>query len=208
MRLNTKLSDKIDSAKSLIKKLPQLKRDMARTARTYEKEAAKLDKVTTESLAKRELLKDYEAGLTGWEEQLSKNDESLKRREQLIVNMEYNVLKEEDEIESERFKTYMGSELAGMPEQAGVGIKEPVSIMMEERPVLSEDIIPKGPESVDVMIARAQGLVKASAIEDAQRLCDEIEKISKEEQFSSEDLKKIEYSLMEIQTDIKLAKLD
>ena len=93
-------------------------------------------------------------------------------------------------------------------ETSGLGIKEPVSIMMEERPVLSEDIIPKGPESVDVMIARAQGLVKASAIEDAQRLCDEIEKISKEEQFSSEDLKKIEYSLMEIKTDIKLAKLD
>ena len=206
MGLNIKLSDKIDSAKGIIKKLPQLKRDILRTQRTYEKEAAKLDKVITESLAKREMLKDFEVRLNEKEKQFKQNDESLKRREQLLVNMEYNVLKEEDEIEDLKFKTYMGSELDGVSAQAGADVKEGISLIMEKEP-LPEDMIPKGPESIDLMIQRAQSLVKTLAIEDAERLCDEIEKISKEEQFSTEAMKKIEYSLMEIKTDIKLAKL-
>lgn len=211
MGLNIKLSDKIDSAKSIIKKLPQLKKDILRTQRTYEKEAAKLDKVTAESLAKREMLKDFEARLNEKERQFNQNDESLKRREQLLVNMEYNVLKEEDEIEDLRFKTYMGSELDGLSAQteaevSGADMKKGLSFVMEKEP-LPEDMIPKGPENVDLMIQRAQSLVKTLAIEDAEKLCDEIEKISKEEQFSTEAMKKIEYSLMEIKTDIKIARL-
>ncbi|MEA3514360.1 MAG: hypothetical protein U9R34_02710 [Nanoarchaeota archaeon] len=211
MKLNINLSDKIASSKSIIKKLPQLKRDILRTQRTYEKEAAKLDKVTTESLAKREILKDFEARLNKKEIQLKQNDESLKRREQLLVNMEYNVLKEKDEVDNMRFNTYMGSELEGLSTQAGeevegVDVNKEVSFIMEKEQ-LPEDQVPKCPENIDLMIQRAQSLVKTLAIEDAERLCEEIEKISKEAQFSSEDLKKIEYSLMEIKTDIKLARL-
>lgn len=207
LNLNMKLSDKRDETKSIIKKLPRLKGDLTKLNRQYKKEAAKLEKVTTESVAKREMLKDFEAQLKKKDQGLKDLEESLNKREQLLVNMEYNILKEEDKVEDIEFRSYMERELKETPMSEIFGEEEPRIMLEEEDKVLPAELIPKCSDNISMLIKQARSLIKKSEIAQAEDLCNEIERITKEKKLPKEKAKKMDYDLMELKTEIKLAKL-
>jgi hypothetical protein len=204
LRLNMKLEEKKQETKSIIKDLPRLKRDIAKVQKQYEKEAARLEKVTVESVAKREMLKDFESRLNEKEEQLKVIEETLANREQVLVNMEYDMIKEEDQLEDIEFKNYIEKELAGNKVDADIfeGLIEG-----HEASAPKSGTVPRAAENITMLIEQARQHLDAKEMDKAHRLCNEIERIIKQQDIPKEDAKRIDYDMMELKTDLKLARL-
>ncbi len=171
---------KIARAKELKENLALFEKGTAEAKKKYEEEQQRLNKLIEEGNAKLGYLKDRELEIT-------RRETEVKLKEQWIVDKENELKKEREIMEKE-------------------GLHKFVERQREERVMYPETVMPKNAD-IEILIKQARELIRAGRLEEAKRNIKQIQVLYSRLRNEDENKRRINYEIIELQTDIKLAVL-
>jgi len=174
----------IANAKELKDNIPKLKREFTKAKQLYENEQGKLNDLIAEATAKKGLIKNKEI-------ELMRKDDYLAKREKWIKDREYELSVEKQQIGREEVHL-MG--------------KEPLKKDIDFTKIKEGEEYPIHPE-VRPLIRKARELIINKSTDEAFKTIQEIEAIYNGLKATDSEKRKINYDLLELKTEVKLAEL-
>ena len=172
---------KIARAKELKENLALFEKGAAEAKKKYDEEQQKLNKLIEEGNAKLGYLKSRELEIT-------RRETEVKLKEQWIIDKENELKREREIMEKE-------------------GVHKFVERQRGERVMYHEgEAIPKNAD-LEILLKQARELIRAGRLEEAKRTINQIQVLYSRLRNEDEEKRKINYEIIELQTDIKLAAL-
>lgn len=172
--------ERFEHAKAIKPELPKIEREYKKLLKRYEA-------IEYDSVAKRELLKQEESEIEMKKKELEEKDLLLDRKEEQLVQEEYELMHAKESLEKGMFEDYVH-------QQIRASIETPRSVTYDTRY-----------SKIYALIDKARGHIAGRALDDAKQIIDAIE--FEMQNMQEADRKAFVYDVMELKTDMKLASL-
>ena len=146
----------------------------------------------------KDALKQEENALLEEEAMLNREEEAINAKKLEIANRRYALVKRKGEFERKKFRTFLEKYKGEKTQQQSPSIETYPDMQAQ---------ISKTKEELASMIANVQGLLQQRRVEEAKTALIETKKSFNNTPLSLEDRKRIEYNILGLETDLKIAAL-